>query len=119
MSGPVSRVAVDAVRAWDPRGLDAGARALHGARAAMEGLRARLRTIYPDETVWRGQAGEQARAAHAGHDARLRAVADRLGELTPLVTTAADTVADLQGQLRRLETMAQESGYAITSDATV
>lgn len=107
------------VRRWDPQLLDSAARALHAACDELEGQRARLRAARPGEDRWQGVAADRARSAHDARDTHLRRLSAGWGEAVPVFTGAADAVADLHEELRRLDGAAVETGYTITHDGDI
>jgi hypothetical protein len=113
------RVALAQVRRWDPDGLEATARDLAALRHRWAEERTGLSADRPGPEMWRGVAAEQARAAHDGWVARTTRMIAEVEPARAAFSAAAEQVAALRAELRRVEDNAAADRYVIGDHGVV
>ena len=101
---------------WDPADLQAVSHAAT-ARAEAAHVTSMAMTQLPAVAAWDGAAGDAARAAIRGTRLALDAHAEEARVVARAADEAADDVAHLQAQLRRLDDDAQSAGLMIDRDS--
>ena len=101
---------------WDPADLQAVSHAAT-ARAEAAHVTSMAMTQLPAVAAWDGAAGDAARAAIRGTRLALDAHAEEARAVARAADEAADDVAHLQAQLRRLDDDAQSAGLMIDRDS--